>query len=157
VVRHRGVETSLTGHFLANRLSLLAGAVVMQPRVSGPLVGVTIGDRPAGTPSVYARLDATYRTDLLGGLTPTLAVIYTGSRAAGSRPQASLGGKQLMLPGYATVDLGIRQQFKIGQVAASYRIVVQNVFDSANWRVLAANTVQMEERRRVLATIAADF
>lgn len=156
-VRHRGVETSLTANLLDKRLSLLAGAVLMQPRVSGPLVGVTVGDRPAGTPSVYARLDATYRTDLLGGITPTLALIYTGRRAVGSRPQATLGGQQLMLPGYATVDLGLRQQFKLGKVAASYRVVVQNVFDTANWRVLAANTVQMEERRRVIATIAADF
>jgi iron complex outermembrane receptor protein len=158
VVRHRGVEGSLSGTFFDKRLSLLAGAVLMQPRVSGLAVDQGIvGERPAGTPSLYARLDANYRTDIFGGLTPTISVIYTGERAVGSRPQATLGGKQLMMPGYAVVDLGLRQQFHLGKVSASFRFVVHNVFDHATWRVLAANTVQMEERRRVTATIAADF
>ena len=105
----------------------------------------------------FARFDANYRTDLLGGLTATAAVIYTGTRAAGSRPQASLGGKQLMLPGYATVDLGLRHQFKINSATASFRVVVQNLFDTAQWRVVGANTLTVEERRRLLVTLAADF
>lgn len=157
-VGHRGVEASLSGTFIDKRLSLLAGAVLMQPRVVAAAVDLgQIGERPAGTPSVYARLDANYRTDIFGGLTPTLALVYTGTRAAGSRPQASLGGKQLMLPGYATVDLGVRRQFHIGKMPASARLVVQNVFDTAQWRVVAANTLSVEERRRLIFTVAADF
>ena len=153
-VRHRGVEASLSGHF--DRLTLLAGAVVMQPRVVGPAVDAgQIGRRPVGTPSIYARLDANYRTDIFGGLTPTLSVVYTGSRAVGSRPRAD--GSQLMLPGAATVDVGARQQFKIGKVAASVRVVVQNVFDKPAWKVAGDNTLTIDERRRMTATLAADF
>ncbi|MEO6715657.1 MAG: TonB-dependent receptor [Novosphingobium sp.] len=156
-VRHRGVETSLSGHF-GERLSLLAGAVLMQPRVSGPGVDSgLLGDRPVGTPSIYARLDANYRTDIFGGLTPTASVTYTGSRAAGSKPQATLGGRQLSVPGYATVDLGVRQQFKIGSVPVSFRFVLQNAFDAATWKVVAANTLSIEERRRFTLSLAADF
>ncbi len=155
-VRHRGVEASLSGHF-GKRLSLLAGAVMMQPRVIGAAVGQGIvGDRPAGTPSLHARLDANYRTDIFGGLTPTASVVYIGSQAASSRPVVP-GGKQLMLTGYATVDLGLRQQFRLGKVAASVRMVVQNVFDHAAWKVVAANTLQIDERRRMTLTLAADF
>ena len=156
-VRHRGVEASLSGNFLDHRLNLLAGAVLMKPRVIGAVDRTIVGERPAGTPSIFARLDATYRTDIFGGLTPTLAVVYTGTRAAGARPQASLSGKQLMLPGYATVDLGVRQQFHIGKMPVSARLVVQNVFDTAQWRVVAANTLSVEERRRLIFTVAADF
>jgi len=157
-VRHRGIEASLAGHFIDNRLNILAGAVIMQPRVSGP--GVTageIGDRAAGVPPVYVRVDASYRTDFLGGVTPTFALIYTSRQAIGSKPQASLGGEQLTLPAKALIDLGVRQQFKIGSIPASYRVVVQNVFDTPNWKVVAANTAIMGDRRRVVATIAADF
>jgi iron complex outermembrane recepter protein len=157
-VRHRGVEASLTGHFLEDRLNVLIGAVIMRPRVSGSAVDAgTIGERPTGTAPVFARIDASYRTELFGGLTPTFAVTYTSSHAIGSKPLASLGGEQLTVPARATVDLGLRQQFKIGSIPASYRIVVQNVLDTPNWRVIAANTAIMGERRRVLATIAADF
>lgn len=154
-VRHRGIEASLSGRFF-ERLTLLAGGVVMQPRVLGPAVDAgQIGSRPVGTPSLYARIDANYRTDIFGGLTPTLSVIYTGSRAVGSRPLAD--GSQLTLPGVATVDLGARHQFKIGSVAASLRVVVQNVFDTAAWKVAGDNTLTVDERRRMTATLAADF
>lgn len=156
-VRHRGVETSLSGHF-GKRLSLLAGAVMMQPKVSGAgLASGLIGERPAGTPSIYAKLDANFRTDIFGGLTPTASVTYTGSRAVGSKPQASLGERQLMVPGYATFDLGLRQQFTIGTVPVSFRFVLQNAFDAATWKVVAANTLSIEERRRFTLSLAADF
>ena len=156
-VRHRGVETSLSGHF-GKRLSLLAGAVVMQPRVSGPgRDGGLLGDRPAGTPSIYAKLDANYRTDIFGGLTPTASITYTGSRGVGSKPLTTLGNRQLSVPGYATVDLGVRQQFSIGSVQVSFRFVLQNVLDAATWKVVAANTLSIEERRRFTLSLAADF
>lgn len=157
-VRHRGVEVSFSGRLLDNRLTLLAGGVIMQPRVIGLAADAGIvGRRPTGTPSLFARMDANYRTDLLGGLTATAALTYTGRRAAGSRPQATLGGEQLMLPGYAMVDLGVRHQFKISNATASFRVVVQNVFDTAQWRVVAANSLTVEERRRLTVTLAADF
>lgn len=155
--RHRGVEVSLSGHF-GKRLSLVAGGVFMKPTVTGAGRDAgLVGERPTGTPSVYARIDANYRTDLLGGLTPTLTVIHTGSRAASERPFASLGDKQLMVTAYTTVDIGIREQFHIGKVPASFRFVLQNAFDAATWKVVAANTLTADERRRFMVSIAADF
>jgi len=139
-VRHRGVEASLSGHF-GKRLSLVAGAVLMQPRVSG-------GGRPIGTPSLYSRIDANYRTDIFGGLTPTVSVAYT------SRRPVRTG---LSVPGCATVDLGLRQQFTVAGVPASIRAVVQNVFDTATWKVIATNTLYPDERRRLSLSLAADF
>ena len=139
-VRHRGIETSLTGHF-GKRFSVVAGAVAMKPRVS-------TGGRPVGTPSLYARADFNYRTDLFGGMTPTASFAYTSSRLVSSR---------LEVPGFATVDLGVRQQFKMGAVHASLRAVAQNVFDAASWKVVAANTLYPEDRRRFTISLAADF
>ncbi len=149
VVRHRGVEASLTGHF-GKRLHVLAGAVMMQPRLDN-----AARDRPAGTPSVFVKIDANYRTDIFGGLTPTASVTYIGARAVGAPPAP--GQPQPMVPGYAMVDLGLRQSFKLGSVPVSFRMVALNVFDTAHWKVVAANTLQMEERRRFNLSVAVDF
>ena len=113
----------------------------MKPRVS-------TGGRPVGTPSLYARADFNYRTNLFGGMTPTASFAYTSSRLVSSR---------LEVPGFATVDLGVRQQFKMGAVHASLRAVAQNVFDAASWKVVAANTLYPEDRRRFTISLAADF
>jgi iron complex outermembrane receptor protein len=158
VVRHRGVEASLSGRFIDQRLTVLVGGLLMQPRVQGEARDLgLVGERPAGTPSLVGRLDANYRTAIFGGLTPTLSVVYTGRRAAGLKPLIALGNRQLMLAGYATVERGLRQQFKVGRVPASFRAVVQNAFDAKTWKVVAANTLYPEERRRFSVSFAADF
>ncbi|RYD91557.1 MAG: TonB-dependent receptor, partial [Sphingomonadales bacterium] len=156
-VRHRGIEASLSGTFF-QRLSLVAGATAIQARVSG-LARDTglVGKRPTGVPSSYARLDANYRTDIFGGLTPTATVTYTGKRAVGARPLAVLGGSQLSLPGSTIVDIGLRQVFKIGNTPASFRAVVNNVFDKQTWRVVAPNTLYIEERSRFMLVLTADL
>ncbi|MBU6267498.1 MAG: TonB-dependent receptor [Sphingomonadales bacterium] len=154
-LRHRGVEASFSGH-VSKRLSLVAGGVFMQPRVTGAGRDV-VGARPAGTPSVYARADVNYRTDWWGGLTPTATVIYTGARAAGSCAVAGPGCVQPMLPHHATLDLGLRNRFRLGRWPASFRAVVLNVFDERAWKVLAANTLQQDDTRRVQVTVNVDF
>jgi hypothetical protein len=42
-------------------------------------------------------------------------------------------------------------------VPASFRAVVQNVFDAKTWKVVAANTLYPDERRRFSLSLAADF
>ena len=155
--RHRGLEASLTGKF-GDRFDLLAGGVVMKPEVVGPAreLGL-VGKRPAGTPTAYAQLDANYRTDLLGGLTITATLNYTGKRAVTARPVAHLGDRQLTLPGWVRVDLGLRHRFKLGGTTAAVRAVVNNVFDEKHWYVVASDVLFPEERRRLLAVLAVDF
>ncbi|HMP55977.1 MAG TPA: TonB-dependent receptor [Novosphingobium sp.] len=151
IVRHRGVEASLSGHF-GKRFNVVAGAVAIQPRVLG--AAATRNRRAAGTPSLYAKVDLNYRTDLLGGLTPTAGMTWIGKRAVGAAPA---GGQQLMLPGHATFDIGARQQFTLGKVPASFRAVVQNVFDKGAWKVVAPNALIIDEGRRFTLSLAADF
>ena len=154
--RYRGAELSLTAHL--GRLTALAGAVAMQPRVSGAGVAAGLaGERPAGTPDLYARIDLQYRTDILGGLTPTATFTHTGRRALGSAPVAALGGRQAMLSPYSALDLGLRNRFTLGAVPVSFRATLQNVFDRHGWKVIASNTLQPEEHRRFTMTLAADF
>jgi iron complex outermembrane recepter protein len=153
-VRHRGVEASLSGQF-GKRLHVVAGGVVMRPRVSGGPPGQ--GKMPTGTPSVYLRIDANYRTDIFGGLTPTATLEYTSRRAVGARALASLDGGQLTTPSFAILDLGLRQKLEIGSLPASLRMAVGNVFNTKRWDILAANTLQVGNRRRLTLTVTADF
>ncbi len=152
-----GLEASVSAHPLPG-LSLLAGGVVMQARVAGDGVeSGQIGVHPAGKAGFRARLDGSYRTPFLGGFEPTLAIAYTGRRAAGSAPQAALGGHQLMAPGFATVDLGFRQPLAMGPVSASLRLNLENAFDAKGWKVVAPNTIYPEERRRVMVTLFSEI
>lgn len=154
--RYRGAEFSFAGQF--DRLRLLAGAVAMKPEVTGPgRTAGLVGERPAGIPALYARADVQYRTDMLGGLTPTVTLIYTGRRALGSAPVAALSGRQMMLDPFVSLDLGLRHQFKIGQFPVSARTQVQNIFDNHGWKVIASNTLMPEEHRRLTISLAADF
>ncbi len=156
-VRHRGIEVSLTGHF-ANRLTLLAGGVFLRPEVYGVAVDAgLVGNRPAGTPSQYVRIDAQYRTDLLGGFTPTASFVFQGARAAGNRPQASLGGKQLTLPSRTTLDIGFRQPLHIAGLDMRLLFNLQNLFNVQGWRVYSANTIQVEDRRRFMLNLSSEF
>ena len=62
-----------------------------------------------------------------------------------------------MVPGYNTLDLGLRQSFKLGAVPMSFRMLVYNVLDAASWKVVGPNSLYMEERRRLNLTVTADF
>lgn len=154
--RYRGAELSFAGHF--DRLTVLAGAVLMKPEVSGPgRTSGLVGERPAGIPDFYTRIDLQYRTDILGGLTPTVTLLATGPRAMGSAPVPALGGKQAMLDTHAAIDIGLRHRFKLGSMPSSARMQLQNVFNRTGWKVVTSNTLQPEEHRRFTFSIAADF
>src|SRR5262249_39376390 len=136
-VRHRGLEASASGK-LTSRLQILAGAVLMNPKVSGPGVKAgVLGTLPAGTPKLHARIDANYRTDIFGGLTLTAAMLHDSRRPLSAAPYAALGGRQVMLPAHTTFDLGMRQAFTIGRTPVSFRFAVNNIFDQRGWKVIA--------------------
>ena len=60
-------------------------------------------------------------------------------------------------PASAHLDLGLRHRFSVGGIHASIRGVVQNVFDNASWKVVAANTLYFDERRHFTLSLTADF
>ncbi|MCX7863725.1 MAG: TonB-dependent receptor, partial [Novosphingobium sp.] len=155
--RHRGIELSLTGHF-ADRIDLVAGAVLMDPVVTGAARAFgDVGKRPAGTPNVFVQANINYRTDILDGLILTAGLHYTGKRAVTARPVPRLGDRQLMLEGAMRIDLGLRQRFRIGKADFGVRAVVQNVFNRKDWLVVAPDVLLPEERRKLVLVLTTDF
>ncbi len=155
--RHRGAEFSLSSHF-TKRFDLLLGAFFMDPAVSGPgRAAGLVGPRPTGVPKVYARLDASYRTSLPGDLALTATVEHLGSRPATAAEIGHLGGRQLMLQSFTTLDLGTRQLIAVGKSAVSVRMLVRNVTDTKAWQVVAADALMPRHRRSLLIVASVDF
>jgi iron complex outermembrane receptor protein len=156
-VRHRGIEFSATGN-LTERLHVLAGGVMMDPVVTGPGVALGIsGKRPVGTPRIYGKIDLSYRTDILDGVTFTASLEHASKRPVSSGTYAALGGGQLALPSRTMLDLGVRHHFKVSDIPVSLRFVVENVFDRKSWDVLASNSLRPAERRSLSLYLIADF
>ncbi|KRC81469.1 TonB-dependent siderophore receptor [Sphingomonas sp. Root241] len=149
-VRHRGVELSLAGNPTSN-LNLVAGAVLMEPRVTGPAVDLgRVGRRPLGQPSTILRGNANYSLPFLAGFSIDAALSYTGRRVSSRDNLVSVDP-------YVLLDLGARYQFKIGKSPATLRVQLQNVTDSYAYKILGSNTYGLMDKRRINLFLAADF
>lgn len=155
--RHRGIEASLAGHLL-ERLHVVAGAVVMDPVVTGPgREAGLVGSRPTGVSKLFGRVDLNYQTDLPGKLVLTGSFEYKGSAPATAAPIAHLGGRQLMVDPFWTMDLGTRQTIQINKTTIAVRMLVRDIFDKAGWHVTAPDVLFPTHRRSLLINATVDF
>lgn len=149
-VRHRGVEISVAGQ-LARGLSLVAGTVVLDARVSGPAVESGIaGKRPVGVAPVRAQANIDYALPSLRGVSVDASITAFGRRIA------SLDNR-LKVPATATVNIGGRYRFQLGRVPATLRIVTYNLFDTFGWVVAGSGSFTTNGPRRVGAYLALDL
>jgi iron complex outermembrane receptor protein len=149
-VRHRGMELSLAGGPIES-LSVVAGAVLMEPRVTGDAVDSgRVGDKPVGQTSRQLRANVEYRPSSLPGLSFDVAVANYGERIA-SRDSRS------EVPGYTLVDLGARYRFQIGAVPAALRVQAANITDTFTWYINGNNSFGLTDGRRYSAQLAVDW
>jgi iron complex outermembrane receptor protein len=150
-VRNRGAEISLAGSPVQN-LSVVAGAVLMQARVTGDGVRLgRVGPKPLNQPEQVLRGNAEYRLPAIPGFSVDVAVSHYGSRVA-TRDNV------LTLDPYTLVDLGARYRFKTpGGYPAQLRAQVLNVTNAYVWRIGGSNTFSEMDKRRFAATLAVDF
>jgi iron complex outermembrane receptor protein len=149
-VRHDGVELSLTGEVVEG-LSLVSGAVLMRPRVSGPAVRAgLIGERPIGQTERTVRVNLNYRLPLLDGVSVDVGVLDTAPRVASS-------DNRVFAPALTTFDLGARYRFSVAAVPATLRLQVRNVADAYGWRVMGDRSFRTGSPRAGSASLAVDF
>lgn len=149
-VRHRGAEISMAGN-PTERLSLVAGAVLMRPRVTGVAVDDgRVGARPLNQPERTLRGNAEYRPAFARGFSVDVAVANIGRRYA-SRDNV------VTVPSYTLVDIGARYRFRIGKAPATFRLQMQNVGDVFAWNIVGSNSYGLMDKRRITAFLAADF
>lgn len=148
--RHRGIELSLAGEVLEG-LSVVLGAVLMKPRVSGEEVANgTIGKVPVGQTERLIIGSAEYQLPWLPSFSVSTTVQSVGDRMASS-------DNQLSIPARTVMDLGARYRFQIGSAPATLRVSFGNIFDTFGWRTNSSEVFVTNGPRRVAITLAADF
>lgn len=148
---HKGIETSLTGQILPG-LTLVAGAVFIKARVSGSSVdrGLIGNVPPAVAPAVY-NLGLQYAPASWKGIGLDTQLKHTASLYANRT-------NTLRTPTVTTADVGFRYNFRIRDVAATFRTQILNVTNQYAWKADAASgSLAPTPPRRYNVRLAADF
>lgn len=149
-VRNRGLELSLSGA-LTPRLNVVAGAVLLQPRVTGE--GVTlgrVGRRPVGLAERTAMLNVDWRPPIVPGLSFDLAVTHNSAIIATRDNRVSIPGRTLF-------DIGGRYRFKLGGQGASLRVKLSNLTDRQGFQLQGAGAYDIIAGRLLTTYLAVDF
>ncbi|MGZ9098481.1 MAG: TonB-dependent receptor domain-containing protein [Brevundimonas sp.] len=145
-VRHRGAELSLNGR-LGDGTSFVAGAVAMEPRISGELVDAgRVGTRPAGVSPLIAFVSLDQRLPI-AGLSMDARVSYLDARPANTL-------NTLETPAFVTVDVGGRYSFALGRYPAVLRATLANVFDQSEWVAGSGGTMNRTTPRLLRFTLS---
>lgn len=147
--RHRGGELSLAGELIAG-LKVVAGAVIMSPEVVGVSPEDPIGRIPIGQPRAFAQIGLDYRIPRLSGLTLDCSFSARGARMARA-------DNRVAIPGYGTMDVGVRYRIGLASEAVTLRVQGLNVTDRANWAVAVDGALEPVEPRRWLAYVVVDL
>jgi iron complex outermembrane receptor protein len=150
-LRHRGVEVSLSGKPIEG-LKIVAGAVLLQARVSGSTVDLgLIGDVPPGETPVLLRLNANYGPTAWRGFSLNAKVNFEDSHNANRL-------NTVRISSITTVDLGARYNFKVYDTSASLRFDVRNATNAFAWKVGGASGIYTPlAPRKYIARVAAEF
>ncbi len=148
---NRGAEMSLAGQVLPG-LNIVAGAVLLDSRISGLLVDSgQIGSRPVGTSRRRIIFDADWRLD--GGNSPLSFDISVNSLSS----QVGNAAGTLLAPGSNVIDLGMRYRFDLGFADALLRAQVNNITNTYSWNVSSSGAFQYRPRRHASLALIADF
>ena len=149
-VRHRGVEISLAGEPVKG-LNVVAGAVLMKPRVTGEAVDLgLIGRKPVGKAETTISAFLDYRLPFAPAFSANLGAQYLGERAGSA-------DNQLIVPARTIVDLGGRYRFQLAKFPATLRLQVTNLFNRYAWNVSDFGGFKRAQPRREALSLSVDF
>lgn len=153
---NRGVEVSLAGEPVAG-LNVVAGAVWMNPRVTGPDVASgRVGERAVAQTRQLVRANFNYRLPFLAGVSLDAGIDYSGALTASVRPDPATG-RQLEVPARTEIDLGARYRFELRGAPAVLRLQIENVFNVGGWNPTSSGGFEREGPRAASLELAADF
>ncbi|MBB5202993.1 iron complex outermembrane receptor protein [Inhella inkyongensis] len=149
-VRHRGAEISFSGH-PSPELRLLAGAVLMQPRVLGEGVSLgRVGERPVGQPERTLKLNAVWTPPVLGGVSLDAALSHLSAMAA-------TRDNRVELPANTELDLGVRLPFNAAPWPMSARLSVTNVADHRSFELRGSGSFAERPGRLVSLSVSSSW
>lgn len=127
--RNRGVEVTVNGR-LTPDLNLFGGLSVIDPRLFDTGSALTSDRQILGLATLSFNLLAEYRLPMLRALTATANVGHLSERPADFR-------NDQFVPGYTTVDFGLRYQLRFGDQQLALRLAINNAFDERYWANIA--------------------
>lgn len=149
-VRHRGLEISLAGQPVEG-LNVVAGAVLMKPRVSGPAVDLgLIGPRPVGQAETLITSYFDYRLPFARVFSVNLGINHLGKRPASA-------DNVLEVPARTLVDLGGRYRFSVAKFPATLRLQVSNLTNRFAWDVTDFGGFRRNRPRSIQVDLSVDF
>lgn len=149
-VINRGVEASVAGP-LTDELSIVAGAVLLRPKVTGDAVtrGL-VGRLPVGAISERVDVSADWRPGFAPGLSLDVRLSYRS-------PEIATVNNLVAVPTRTLVDLGGRYRFKLAGNDAVLRIQATNLFDQQGFDLRGANAYTVLPGRVTQAYLTVDF
>ena len=150
-LENRGIEVSLAGK-LAPGLSLVAGSVFLDPRISGEAIdNGLIGRKPVGSLKRRTIVNLDWRS-MAGNGPWSVDVGYDGR---GSR--AGNAANSLFAPARNTLHLGGRYRFDLFSTRALVRVAVTNLFNEYSWVVNSSGGFLYSDPRAASVQLIADF
>jgi len=146
----RGVEFSLVGS-LHPRLSLVAGAVIADPRVEGPDVAAgLVGQDPVGFPRRKGLLSLDWRVPGMDGFSIDIGIDHRGAIAATT-------DNAVRLPSRTRVDLGARHAFTWHGHDAALRLGIGNALDQRVYALEGPGAYSPEDGRSAELVLSVDW
>ncbi len=150
-VTHRGIELSLTGQLVPG-LNLVAGALLLDPRISGEAVtSGQIGSRPIGQSKRRIAANLDWRTQGGEGAWSFDISAEHHSKAVGN------GANTVHAPAYTIVNIGARYRIPVGKVLVVIRPTLTNITNAYGWKVSNIGGFTYQRPRRAVLQLIADF
>ncbi|WP_164156068.1 TonB-dependent receptor domain-containing protein [Sandarakinorhabdus rubra] len=127
-VRNRGLEASFSGP-ITRHFSVVAGAVLLDPRVTADVPGV--GRRPVGAIKETYTISGDWRPPWLPGVSFDASAYHISS-------QTATVSNRVAIPALTFVDLGGRYRFRLAGAAATLRVQVENLLDQQGYELFGA-------------------
>ena len=149
-VINQGIEASVAGA-VTPQLSIVAGAVLLRPRVTGEGVALgRVGPRPVGAINRRIEFNADWRPPQLAGLSLDISASHRSAETA-------TRDNNVVIPARTIVDVGGRYAFRLGQKAATLRVAVSNIFDVQGFDLRGAGAYDIIENRLLSGYLTVDL
>ncbi len=149
-VINQGIEMSVAGP-VTSRLSVVAGAVLLRPRVRGSGLTITgVGPRPVGAISRRIELNADWRPQWISGLSLDISASHRS-------PETATVSNLTTIPARTLVDIGGRYQFTVAKQSATLRLQVENLTDLQGFESRGAGVYDFIAGRRFGGYLTVDF